>query len=155
MDLDGARMLAVTLAVGSGVWVGGLVTVIILSASSRKTIAPPDRVVLFRDFGRRFAIFVGVTALFVVLPALVLATIEPAPLTASTLLLALGLLLATAAGILQARRMTRLRGSAAGPVDAAEASIRGNAQLAAAVRVVLVLGYLALVVLAALQASIA
>jgi uncharacterized membrane protein len=149
-------LLAAILAIGAGVWVGGLATVIILSASSRKTIAAADRVPLFRDFGRRFAGFMGVTALLVVAPALVLASAAPGPLTASVLLLALGLLVGTAVGILQARRMTKLREAAAEPAGAADTGrLRRNATIAAALRIILVLGYLALLALAVLQASVA
>lgn len=156
MTLDGGRMLAAILATGAGAWVGGLLAVIVLSATSRKVLAAADRVALLRDFGRRFAVLVGVTAVFVVAPALVLASLEPGLLTASILLLALGILFATAIGILQARRMTGLRESAAGSTDAAsQSTLRRNAAFAAALRVVLVLGYLALLVLAVLQASAA
>ena len=154
MTPDGGRLLAAILAIGAGVWVGGLLTVIIVSASSRKMIAAADRVALFRDFGRRFAVLVGVTALFVVAPALVLASTEPGPLSVAVLLLALGLLFGTAVGILQARRMTRLREAAAEPASAEDTGrLRRNATIAATLRVILVLGYLALLVLATLLAG--
>jgi hypothetical protein len=149
MALDGIRMLAVVLAIGSGVWVGGLVTVVILAVASRTTVAAVDRVALFRVFGKRFAVFMGVVALFVVPPALVLATVEPTPLTASTLVLALGLLLVTAIGILQARRMSALRrADASGSGD--PAGLRRNAAGALALRSLIGLAALALPVLALL-----
>ena len=144
MTLDGGRMLAAILAIGAGAWVGGLLTVIVLSTSSRRTIASADRVALFRDFGRRFAVVMGVTAPFVVVPAVLLASTEPGPSTVSILLLAIGLLLATAIGILQARRMTSLR--TAHPADTSSRTVQRNATIAAALRTVLVLGYLALLV---------
>lgn len=144
-------MLAAILAVGAGSWVGGLLTVAVLASSSRRTVAAADRVALFRDFGRRFALLFGVTALFVVAPALVLAVIDPGPLSVSILLLTLGLLLATAAGILQARRMTGLRATAATPSGEADAgTLRRNAAVAAALRGILALGYIAVLVLAVL-----
>ena len=156
MTPDGGRLLAAILAIGAGVWVGGLLTVIIVSASSRKMIAAADRVALFRDFGRRFAVFMGVTALVVVAPALVLASTESGPLTMTVLLLALGLLVGTAVGILQARRMSGLRTASTDPASAADTGrLRRNATAAATLRAILVVGYLALLVLATLLAATA
>jgi hypothetical protein len=152
MVLDGVRMLAVILAIGSGMWIGGLVTVVILSRASAKTVAAGDRVALFRSFGKGFAVFVGVTALFVVLPALALAVIEPVPLTAGILVLAFGLLLVTAVGILQARRMSVLRGAAAsGGGD--PVGLRRNAAAAVVLRSLIGVLGLTLLVLAALFAA--
>ena len=149
MDLDGARMLAAILAVGSGVWAGGLVSVVILALVSRSTVSGADRVGLFRAFGKWFAIFMGAAALLVVPPALVLAVVEPTPLTASALVLALGLLLIVAVGIVQARRMSALRGTAAS--DGGDpARIRRNAAIALALRSLIGLLMLALPVVALL-----
>ena len=149
MDLDGARMLAAILAVGSGVWAGGLVSVVILALVSRSTVSGADRVGLFRAFGKWFAIFMGAAALLVVPPALVLAVVEPTPLTASALVLALGLLLIVAVGIVQARRMSALRCTAAS--DGGDpARIRRNAAIALALRSLIGLLMLALPVVALL-----
>lgn len=149
MDLDGARMLAAILAIGSGVWAGGLVSVVILALVSRSTVSGADRVGLFRAFGKWFAIFMGAAALLVVPPALVLAVVEPTPLTASALVLALGLLLIVAVGIVQARRMSALRGTAAS--DGGDpARIRRNAAIALALRSLIGLLMLALPVVALL-----
>lgn len=146
-------MLAAFVAIGAGAWVGGLVTVIIVAAG-RHAIRADDRVVFFRAFGRRFAAFFGAAAVIVIVPAVVLATIEPGSLTASIALLALALLVATAFGILQARRMTALRAGLA--KDAVSAmSVRHNAIIAAVIRTILVVGYVVLLILAVLLASIA
>lgn len=152
MDLDGVRMLAVTLAIGSGVWVGGVATVVIVSATSRRTVAPADRVALFRTFGNRFAVFASVVALVMVVPALALAVIAPTPLTASTLLVAIALLVVTAIGILQARRMSALRSAAASGANDPDGT-RRNAATAMALRSLIGLVSLALPVLAALIAA--
>ncbi len=152
MDLDGARMLAAILAVGTGVWLGGFVTVAIVSASSSRTVTAADRVALFRTFGRRFAAFLGVAALFVVLPALALAVLDPGVLTTLALVLALSLLLVTSIGILQARRMSALRGAAASGEDD-PAGTRRNASAAVILRSLIGLVSLALAVLALLIAS--
>ncbi len=152
MDLDGVRALAVVLAIASGVWVGGIVTVAIVAASSSTTISAPDRVSLFRLFGRRFAVFMGVAALFVVFPALVLAVVEPIPLTASTLVLSLGLLLVTAIGTFQARRMSALRAAAVSG-DGDPAWIRRSAAVALVLRSLIGIASLALLVMALLIAA--
>ena len=149
MDLDGARMLAAILAIGSGVWLGGLVSVVILAVVSRSTVDAADRVGLFRAFGRWFAVFMGAAALLVVPPALVLAVVDPTPLTTCAIVLALGLLLLIAVGMFQARRMSALRGTAAaGGGD--PAGIRRNAVVAHVLRSIIGLVILALPVLAML-----
>lgn len=157
MVLDGIRMLAVILAAGSGIWVGGVVTVTIVSATSSTTVAAADRVALFRAFGTRFAIFAGVVALVMVAAALALAAIDPAPLTASALAVTLALLLVTAVGIVQARRMSALRSaagsSAAGSGADDPARIRRNAVVAVTLRSLIGLVSLAVPVLAVLIAA--
>lgn len=148
MDLDGARMLAAILAIGSGVWLGGLASVTILAVVSRKTVSAADRVGLFRVYGKWFAVFMGAAALLVVPPALVLAVVEPTPLTTCALVLALGLFLLVAIGIFQARRMSVLRSTAAAGGDPAR--IRRNAAAALALRSLIGLVILVLPVMAAL-----
>ncbi|MBB5632441.1 uncharacterized membrane protein (DUF441 family) [Cryobacterium mesophilum] len=152
MDFDGVRMLAVLLAIGSGVWVGGVVTVAIVSSSTQTTVAAADRIALFRVFGRRFASFVAATAVLVVLPALALATLEPAPITWGILVLAVGLLPVIAVGIVQARRMTSLR-SAAASGGGDPGRLRRNAAVARVLRSLIGLMSLGLPVLAVLVAE--
>ncbi len=160
--IDGTRMLATLLAIGAGAWVGGLVTVTLVVVTS-KLVNTPDRVSMFRRFGRAFAVFFGATALFVVFPALSLATLQPGALTASILVLAFALLAATAGGIFQARRMTALRAAAdvegrrevASEHTAANAvALRRNAVAAAVIRSLLVGGYVALLALAVVLAAV-
>jgi hypothetical protein len=124
------------------------VTVVILAVASRTTVGAADRVALFRVFGKWFAVFVGGAALLVVPPALVLAVVEPTPLTTSAIVLALGLLLIIAVGILQARRMSALRSAAAEGED--PIGIRRNAAAALVLRSLIGLVMLALPVVAML-----
>lgn len=151
MALTEVRILAALLSLGAGIWTGGVVTVILVVVSSRGLV-PSDRVAMFRHFGRRFAIFFGITALVVVVPATVLAVIVATPLTISIAVLTTVLLVATALGIAQARRMTTLRTAVeAGTVDAS--TLRRNALLATVIRTLLVGGYVALLALAVVLAG--
>ncbi len=140
-------MLATVLAIGAGAWVGGLVTVTLVVVSSRTMGA--ERVLLFRAFGRRFAVFFGITAVFVVAPAVTLALTRAQSLATTAALLAITLLVATGFGIVQARRMRVMRTAlAAGSVS--ESLVQRNAALAATIRAILVVGYVALLVIAVL-----
>ena len=80
------------------------------------------------------------------------ATIDPRPLTAGTLVLALGLLLLTSIGILQARRMSAMRSAAASGSDE-PGRLGRNAAVAAILRSVIGLASLVLMVLAVLLAA--
>lgn len=151
MGHDGLRWAAILLAVGASAWAGGLVTVILAVVSSRSMDAG-ERIALFRTFGRRFATFFGVTGILVIVSATTLAATTPTPMTVSTLVLAILLLVGTAGGILQARRMTALR-TALTSEDPGTDTVRRNALVATVIRSVLVLGYVALLVLAVMLAS--
>lgn len=152
MTPENIRMLAIILAMGAGAWVGGLITVTLVVVSSLK-MGASDRVVLFRTFGRRFAAFFGIVGVFVVAPAVILATNDPHTLTITIAVLSIALLFATAGGILQARKMSAMRTAVArGDVDAAK--LRSNAALAGGIRALLVAGYVALLVLALMLASV-
>lgn len=144
-------MLGTILAIGAGAWVGGLITITIVVVSSRTTNGA-DRVILFRAVGRRFAVFFGITAVLVVFPALVLASKEPSTLTTSIVLLTFGLLIVTALGILQARRMTSMRTALADGAMNTQ-TVGRNAIVAATIRALLVVGYVALLILAVLLAG--
>lgn len=144
-------MLAIILAIASGVWVGGLVTVTLAVVSSLK-MGASDRVELFRSFGRRFAAFFGITGVFVVAPAIILAISDSGALTATIAVLSIALLFATAGGIFQARKMSAMRRAVAtGAVE--EKTLRLNAAVAGGIRALLVAGYAVLLVLAAMLAS--
>lgn len=142
-------MIAIVFAIGSGVWVGGLVTVTLAVVSSSTMGA--ERVLLFRRFGRKFAIFFGITGVFVVASALTLAVAGRSAVATASVVLAISLLVATAFGIAQARRMTVLRTAQAdGAVT--ETQVRRNAAIAASIRALLVVGYVAVLVMAVILA---
>lgn len=147
---DSIRMLAIILAMSAGAWVGGLATVTLVVVSSMK-VGASDRVVLFRAFGRRFAVFFGVVGVFVVAPAIILAINAPRGLALSIAVLSVVLLSATTGGIFQARKMSKLR-TAVGMGEVDEATLRVNATLAAGIRALLVVGYGALLVMAVMLA---
>lgn len=145
-------MLAAILAMGAGAWVGGLVTVTLVVVSSRNMGV--GRVLMFRSFGRGFAVFFGITAIFVVVPSAILAVSEQHPLAFAAAMLAVTLLVATGFGILQARRMTALR-TALNAGLSTEAVVHRQATIAAVIRTILVIGYVTLLVLAVLLAGVA
>lgn len=136
---------------GVGAWVGGLATVTLVVVSSQK-VSASDRVALFRTFGRRFAVFFGVTAVFVVMSAVILAASDLHELSLVAAVLSVFLLIATGFGVAQARRMTAMRTAlAAGAAN--EIHVKRNATIAAIIRGVLVVGYVALLVIALLLSS--
>jgi len=107
-------VLLVLLILASSIWLGGAACLIVVSRITSTTLSATDRVALFRRLGRQWGI-IGTVALLVAY-ACGLVLLFAAPWTAlSTWLAVLGVLLALAlaVGILQARRMTRLRRAAA------------------------------------------
>lgn len=103
----------------AGVWLGGWVCLVVIARTTTATLARADRVKFFRRFGRNY----GITATIALIIAFAcgLALLVSMPWTAlSTWLVALSvvLVIALALGVVQARRMTRLRhASAAAPED--------------------------------------
>lgn len=104
-----ALAVAVELLAGS-VWVGGLVTIAVVARVARHQLAGPTRVEFFRMLGRRY--------LRVGAGALVVAYVDGAALlaggrwseTKSALVVCAGLLIVVvAAGVMQARSLSRLR----------------------------------------------
>ncbi|MGH3263992.1 MAG: hypothetical protein ACRDNS_18590 [Trebonia sp.] len=149
--------LAAVLALGTSIWVGGLVVIPVVARVARTTLGPQERVAFFRGLGRTYGP-VGVIALAIALASgAVLATAAhpwDGRLTASAVLAAclVGVL---AAGVVQARRMTRLRQAALrspGSQDLA-AKVRHGARNAAALRAVIGLLSLALLALGAVIAT--
>ncbi len=98
------------LILATAVWVGGLVAIFVVARVARGTLEPGDRVAFFRGLGRAYAP-VGGFALAVALGcgvALLYGRAWDGMLIAATVIAAC-LALVTAAGVAQARRMTRLR----------------------------------------------
>lgn len=115
------------------VWVGGFVTITVVARAASRALEPAARVALFRVVGRTYNI-VGNTALTVAFGAgayLVYGRPWNGQLTAAAVL-ATVLTVALAVGIVQARRMTRLRqrlhAAPDGTDDLATAVRRGAAQ---------------------------
>lgn len=130
-------LLGGVLALAAAVWVGGFVALVVVARVARETVGPAERVAFFRRLGRRYAVVGGL--------ALVLASASgvgllyghrwDGVLTAVTVLAAC-LVAATAIGVAQARRMTRLRrGAVRRPDDATLAArVRRGAHAAGILR---------------------
>ncbi len=141
----------------ASVWIGSLVCLAVVSQVARKVLEGPTQVAFFRAVGRRYAI-VGTGSLLVAIgdglamawpPATWTATIDAAVALAGLLVLA------TAAGMAQARTIGTLRRRAiASPHDrAARASVRRGRRLATSLRLLMAADTLAIVVLAAMAAT--
>ena len=150
------------LTLGVGAWIGGFATVLVISRTSRSVLAAEDRVAYFRRFGRSLAVVASIMILLIIVPsAALLAAEEIRPFAASMLLVACALVAITAVGIVQARKMTRLRSLAlAGGADDAPDSdarmadaVRRGAGLAIVLRSAIGMGSLVLVVLAIAMAA--
>ncbi len=105
----------------AAVWVGGFVAIVVVVRAARESLEPDQRVAFFRALGRGYGI-VGGIALLVALAtgAVLLAGRDGGWDAAATVAAVLGaaIVLATAAGVRQARAMTRLRQAAlAAPGD--------------------------------------
>src|SRR5829696_10262108 len=110
-----SALLLFTHLLAACIWVGGLVAIAVVARVARRELAPATRVAFFRSLGRSYATVGG--------PALAVALLTGAGLlvqrgwdhaATAAALLAVTLILATAAGVVQARAMTRLRQRAVG-----------------------------------------
>ena len=92
------------------VWVGGFVTIAVVTRVVRRELPMPAQVAFFRALGRGYGV-VGGLALGVALSTggALLSRRGWDQWSALAVLLALALVMATAAGVVQARGMTRLR----------------------------------------------
>jgi hypothetical protein len=145
-------LIAVNL-VASSIWVGGLVAIFVVARTATATLGPEPRIEFFRDLGHRYGV-VGGTALLLALAsgALLLAGHPWDWLLTATALVAWNLLAATAIGVWQARRMTRLRRRALHE-PGLEERVRRGALAATVLRATIGALTLALVVLAAALAQ--
>jgi uncharacterized membrane protein len=102
--------LAAVLVLATAVWIGGLIAIFVVARVARTTLGPAERVAFFRGLGRAYGL-VGGTALAVALAsgAVLAATYRWDGQLAAGAVIAAALVAATAAGVIQARRMTRLR----------------------------------------------
>ncbi|MGI8844814.1 MAG: hypothetical protein ACR2HC_01325 [Thermoleophilaceae bacterium] len=98
---------------GACVWVGGLVTIVIVVGVAREQLDRMAQVEFLRALGRRY-LRAGAPALALALgPGAVLLAGRPwGPLSSATVLVGVALVVVTAVGVVQARAMTRLRAAA-------------------------------------------
>ncbi|MGH9055075.1 MAG: hypothetical protein ACRDYY_04310 [Acidimicrobiales bacterium] len=135
------------------VWVGSLACLAVVTATARTVLDGPSQVALFRAIGRRYAI-VGTTSLLVAI-GVGLALVWPPSGWSVTIDVAVALtgalVLATAAGMAQARAMTRRRRRALErhPDPVAANAVRRGRLLAGVLRGVMATLTVAVVVLAA------
>lgn len=128
-------VLTGVLIFAAAVWVGGLVAIAVVARTATATLDPAGRVAFFRRLGRSYGV-VGTGALAVSYgtgAALVYGRAWDGVLTA-TAVVATALAAVLAAGIMQARRMTRLRRHAldqAADPDVAVRVRRGSARAGA------------------------
>ena len=139
--------------VAASIWIGSLVCLAIVSRVATRSLDGASRVVLFRGVGRLYGI-VGTASLGIAIGAGLVLAAPLRDLTADEVALfalAGGLVLATAAGMIQAQKMTAVRQRlvvAPNNQDAADA-VRRGAVLAQALRCSLVAITLVIVVLGA------
>lgn len=132
----------------------------VVARAATGALSREQRVSLFRAIGRGFLPVATVALVLVLLPGSVLLAERPWDgRSTSVVVLAAALMVVTAVGVLQARRMTRLRSRAVGPGQqraedpALAAAVRRGAVAAVAVRGAIGLISLALLVVAVTMAN--
>jgi hypothetical protein len=140
----------------AAIWAGGLVAIAIVAKIARDQLDPATRVLFFRALGRAYGI-VGCSALAVALlsGALLLSQRSWDGTSLAAVLLAGALVLVSAAGIAQARGMTRLRrrAVAAGEDASLAGAVHRGAIRAAGLRGAIAMLSFALLALAAVLAT--
>lgn len=148
-----AAVLTGVLIFAAAVWIGGLFAIAVVARVATSTLDVAARVAFFRGLGRSYAV-VGTAALAIAYgtgAALVYGRDWDGVLTA-TAVVATALALILAAGMTQARRMTRLRRYALDHADDPDVTmrVRRGAGRAGALRGVIALLSLALLALGVL-----
>lgn len=108
---DAARtVLGAVLVLAAAVWLGGFVTLVVVTRVARRTVGAAQQVTFFRRLGRVYGV-VGGLALAVALAsgAGLLYGRVPDGVMIATAVVAAALAAATLVGVGQARQMTRLR----------------------------------------------
>jgi uncharacterized membrane protein len=102
----------------ASIWVGGFVAIVVVARVARRELEPPARIAFFRGLGRAYGI-VGGSALAVALATGAALLADHGWDATATVAAALAgvLVLATVAGVRQARGMTRIRRAAAAAPD--------------------------------------
>ena len=140
-------------ALAASIWVGGLVAILVVARAASTTLEPAQRIALFRSVGRSYGI-VGSVALLVALAsgaALLRGHTWDGTLIAAAIAAA-ALLVVLAAGMAQARAMTRLRRRALAE-PGLDPQVRNGAVLATALRAAIGALTLILLVLGSALAS--
>ena len=139
-------------ALAASIWVGGLVAISVVARVASHTLEPAQRVQLFRGLGRTYGV-IGSVALLVALAsgAVLLSGHEWDGLMVAAVILSAALLGVTAAGMAQARAMTRLRRRAITEIGGKplDARVKRGAIVASTFRAGIGILTLALVVLGA------
>jgi len=145
--------LATVLVLATAVWVGGLVAIFVVARVAHATLGAAARVTFFRGLGRAYGPVGGVALTLALASGAVLAAAHPwdGQLTASTATAAV-LVAVTMAGVVHARRMTRLRQDALRDPGSPglTAKVRQGARNAAALRAAIAALSLALLALGVL-----
>lgn len=140
----------------SCVWVGGYVAIAVVARVAARTLEPASRVAFFRALGRSY-LFVGTPALLIAIGtgAALASQLPWDGVLVAAAVLAAALLVSLAAGVVQARQLTRLRVAAlTDPSDSALARrVRHGARAATALRALIGLLSLALIALGSLLAT--
>jgi uncharacterized membrane protein len=144
------------LVLSAAIWIGGLVAIAVVAKVATSTLDATHRVAFFRGLGRTYAV-VGTAALIVGYgtgATLLYGRDWDVTLTV-TVVVAIGLAVILAAGMTQARRMTRLRRYALEHEDDADvtARVRRGAARAGALRGFIALLSLTLLALGVLLGS--
>jgi uncharacterized membrane protein len=142
-------------ALAAAIWVGGLVAIFIVARAASRTLEPAQRVEFFRTLGRSYGIVGTVALLVALITGAVLLDGHPWDgLMIAATAVADALLVATAAGMAQARAMTQLRRQAVTQVGGElDPRVHRGALLAAILRACIGALTLTLVVLGAALAG--
>lgn len=151
MGLSGAAgsTLVGVLLFAAAVWIGGLVTLIMVARVASRTLSSGDRVVFFRGLGRFYGTVAGIALVLGLVTGAILLFGQPwTAVSTAIVVVAAALVIATSLGVAQARGMTRLRRRALADPDSSQLGrhIRKGARSADALRGVI--GVLSLVLLA-------
>ena len=121
----GSPLLVFVALLACSVWVGGFVAIAVVARVARAQLERPAQIAFFRALGRRYLV-VGVSSLLAALAsgAVLLADHGRDGTALAAILVAAALLFVTAAGVLQARGMTRMRARSVRHPDDAELAVR-------------------------------
>jgi uncharacterized membrane protein len=103
-------VLQFVLVLATSIWVGGLVTIAVVARVASRTLTAADRVQFFRSLGRTYGPVGGVALVTPLVTGAVLVVDQPVDgLVVAGSVVASALVVTTAVGVVQTRRMTQLR----------------------------------------------